>query len=328
MSTIRDLAALDGTGQVPVGHPRLAERFLRLFLSASDQDPVLGDLVEMFEDALRRSRSARSARIWYWRQALQCAVPFLHLRCGRLLKQISPLRCLAGLGRAIAGYYLAVVLLGLLVQLPHLLRTLLATETTLGGIGFSNGLLVLRRDATESASLNPYVVYRSWGDAVTAAIIILGCLLVLRFTKGWSSRVICYLIIATSSYRLMPPVISRLVSGGASWIDIGCTQAGLAALRTPVTVGISALIVAANYFAFRRLSRNGSGGPALVCVGQLVSRFLLPVALVSVLLETAFLSHWNPWAFEYRTIALVPVFAIGVIAAIQGRPATVAVKPA
>ena len=56
-----------------VGPPAAAERLLRWVLPLKVQEPILGDLAEMYADAAKSS--VREARALYWWHALRSIVP-------------------------------------------------------------------------------------------------------------------------------------------------------------------------------------------------------------------------------------------------------------
>ena len=305
------------SNQHPFLHPpKAATTFLGCFLEGADQDPILGDLVEMYQDKAVQNHTLLTGKIWFWRQIVFSIIPFLWIRLGRFAGHMwFPLRSRNNLGGAIVGYYFAAVLLGLFLQLPLFFSAILATPSRMSGIGISNSLLVLGSKCIESASQNQYVFRRSWENTVVAAILILICMLILRKTNGWPGIVAGYLIIASSSYRLMPLIISRLAPGNGWWLDERLDQPGLSAFRIPLILLCAVPVFAGNYYAFHRLSLSDACCSPVVRLRRFLNRFLLPTAFVSLLFETGFLRHWNPWLVEYRVVALLPVFVIGCLAA-------------
>ncbi len=293
--------------------PKAGIRLLRFILPEADGDPVLGDLAEMLEDSTRPRRSPRGTKLWCWWQILYSAGVFSRIRLARWLGQPNPdIRSLGGLGRAVAEYYVAVVLFYLFLQSALVLSAITAIRDLFCGIRVSNGLLFFSSKCVEAVAQSNSAFLRSWEDPVAAAIVVLMGLFILRYSQGLSARLAAYVTIVASAYRLIPFVMSLLASGDSWWFNYGWKPPSASTFRILLIILALGLVVLSLWHAFRRLFSCERRGSSVTRLGLFLHQFLIPTVFVSFLLQTAFVRRWNIWLLEYRVVTLLPVISVGI----------------
>jgi len=299
--------------QLASSFPRQAERLLCVFLPEADQDPVLGDLVEMFEDNILPCRAPMSARLWYWRQTFGAIAVFAWISLGRWTRRLRPGLGFTGtLARAIAIYYAAVISYCLIQQSPFLFSSLIASGAKIKGLAFVNGLVVFNFKFAHSFWPGRVVFYEYWQAIFYPALSVLVCTFAFCIVRGWlRSFAVCMLLV--SSYRLMPFIVGSLALEGGGLVDGRLGPSFILALRIPLALFCLAIVMVGSYSVFRRLAEN-SGGALGSRVGHFSQAFLLPIGIVSLVRETEFLRQWSLWLLEYRAILLLPAIAIAFLA--------------